>query len=77
MAEIHRSRLDALKARAIRAFYFLVGAVFGAAAIWAAVNVSDSAADTLNLATEADLVAAHLSIGELEDELSSATDEIQ
>ncbi|MCI0816477.1 MAG: hypothetical protein J4N29_05470 [Chloroflexi bacterium] len=77
MAEIHPSRFETLKARVIRTFYFLMGAIVGAAAIWAAVNVSDSAADTLNLATKADLVEAYVWIDELEDELGSATDEIQ
>ena len=77
MAEIHPSRLETLKTRAIRTFYFLMGAVVGAAAVWAAVNVSASAADALNLATESDLVEAYLRIDEIEDDLISTTDEIQ
>ena len=77
MAEMHRSGLDTLKTRAIRTFYFLMGAVVGVAGVWAVVNVSDSAADALNLATESDLVGAYLWIDDLEAELSVATDEIR
>ena len=77
MAETRRSWLDTMKTRASRTFYFLMGAVVGAGGLWAAVNVSDSAADALNLATESDLVAAYLWIDDLENDLSVVTDEIQ
>ena len=77
MTEVHRSWLDTLKTRASRTFYFLMGAAVGAAGLWAAVNVSESAADTLNLATESDLVATHLWIEDLEHDLSVATVEIR
>ena len=77
MAEIRRSRLETLKTRASRTFYFLMGAAVGAAGVWAAVNVSDSAADALNLAPESDLVGAHLLIDDLEEDLSAVTNEIR
>ena len=66
MAELHRSRLETLKTRASRTFYFLMGAAVGIAGLWAAVNVSDSAAGAVRLVPESDLVAARLSIEDLE-----------
>ena len=77
MAEIHRSRLDTLKARASRAFYFLMGAVVGVAGVWAAVNVSDAAGNALNLAPESDLVAARLSVEDLEGQFDALTDQLR
>ena len=77
MAEIRRSWLETLKRRASRTFYFLMGAAVGVAGVWAAVNVSGSAADTLNLAPESDLVEAHLRIENLEDNLGVAKSEIR
>ena len=77
MAEIRRSRLETLRTRASRAFYFLMGAAFGVAGVWAAVNVSDSAADALNLVPESDLIRAQLVIGDLEDRLGDAANAVQ
>ena len=77
MAEIHRSRLEILKTRASRAFYFLLGAAVGIAGLWAAVNVSDSAASAVSLVPEADLVAARLSIEDLETRMDGAADAVQ
>ena len=77
MAEIGRSGLETLKTRASRTFYFLFGAVVGVAGVWVAVNVSDSAADALNLATESDLVEAYLWVEDVESDLIAATNEIQ
>ena len=72
MAEIRRSRLETLKARASRTFYFLLGAAVGVAGVWAAVNVSDSAAGAVNLVPESDLITAQLEIGNLEDRIDGA-----
>ena len=77
MAEIRRSRLDTLKTRASRVFFFLMGAAFGIAGVWAAVNVSDSAADALNLVPESDLISAELVIDELEDRLGDAANAVR
>ena len=77
MAEIRRSRIDTLKTRASRTLYFLMGAAVGAAGVWAAVNVSDSAADTLNLVPESDLSTAQLVIGDLEGRLDDASTALQ
>ena len=76
MAEIRRSRLETLKTRASRTFYFLMGTAVGVAGVWAAVNMSDSAADALNLAPESDVVEARLRIDGLQDDLSAAANEI-
>ena len=72
MAEIRRSRLETLKTRASRTFYFLLGAALGAAGLWGAVNVSDSAADAVNLIPEAQLSSAQLKIGDMEDRMNDA-----
>ena len=72
MAEIRRSRVETLKTRASRTFYFLLGAALGAAGLWGAVNVSDSAADAVNLIPEAQLSSAQLKIGDMEDRMNDA-----
>ena len=72
MAEIRRPRLETLKTRASRTFYFLLGAALGAAGLWGAVNVSDSAADAVNLIPEAQLSSAQLKIGDMEDRMNDA-----
>ncbi len=77
MAEIRRSRLETLKARASRTFYFLLGAAVGIAGVWAAVNVFDSAAGALNLVPESDLITAQLEIGDLEGQLNAVRDELR
>ncbi len=77
MVEIRRSRLETLKTRASRTFYFLLGAAVGIAGVWAAVNVSDSAAGALNLVPESDLVAARLSVEDLNGQLNAVTDELR
>ena len=77
MAEIRRSRLETLKTRASRTFYFLLGAAVGIAGVWAAVNVSDSAAGALNLVPESDLITAQLEIGDLEGQLNNVRDELR
>ena len=77
MAEMRRSRFETLKVRASRVFYFAVGAAFGVVGVVAAVNVSDSAADALNLVPESDLSRDQLVIGDLEDRLSDAAGAIE
>ena len=77
MAEIRRSRLETLKTRASRTFYFLLGAALGAAGLWGAVNVSGAAADAVNLVPESQLSSAQLLIGDLEERMREAADAIQ
>ena len=72
MAANAGSRIQTLKTRASRTFYFLMGVAVGIAGVWAAVNLSDSAAGAVNLVPESDLVEAHLTIDDLEDRREKA-----
>ena len=76
MAEIARSRFETLKVRASRAFYFTLGVAFGVVGVAAAVSVSDSAADALNLVPQSELTNAQLVIDDLEESLNDAAEAI-
>ncbi len=60
----------------MRFFYFVLGGAIGAFLLWAAVNVSDSTADAVKLVPKSDLTTAQLVIGDLENRLAAAAQEI-